>query len=153
MWQSLVNAVKLPELRKKLLFTAFIIALYRLGCYIPAPGVTSSGTDWRTMVESSTSSTCSPAVASQNMAIFALGIMPYITASIIMQLMTMVSKRLEAMMKEGPAGQKKMNQYTRYFTAGLAFIESIGFVFLFKSQGAFDARGRVDLLATASWSC
>jgi len=75
----------------------------------------------------------------KNMAIFALGIMPYITASIIMQLLTMVSKRLEAMMKEGPAGQKKMNQYTRYFTAGLAFIESIGFVFLFKQQGAFGA--------------
>ncbi len=72
-----------------------------------------------------------------NMALFALGIMPYITASIIMQLLTMVSKRLEAMMKEGPAGQKKMNQYTRYFTAGLAFIESIGFVFLFKERGAF----------------
>jgi len=81
----------------------------------------------------------------QNMAIFALGIMPYITASIIMQLLTMVSKRLEAMMKEGPAGQKKMNQYTRYFTAALAFIESIGFVFLWNKQGAF-GEGGVTLL-------
>ena len=145
MWQSLVNAVKLPELRKKLLFTAFIIALYRLGCYIPAPGVDSSVykadnggvLDFINLFAGGGLS---------NMAIFALGIMPYITASIIMQLMTMVSKRLEAMMKEGPAGQKKMNQYTRYFTAALAFVESLGFVFLFKSQKAFDAVGGLTFL-------
>jgi preprotein translocase subunit SecY len=136
MWQSLVNAVKLPELRKKLLFTAFIIALYRLGCYIPAPGVnTKSATGDNGGVLDFINLFAGGGL--KNMAIFALGIMPYITASIIMQLLTMVSKRLEAMMKEGPAGQKKMNQYTRYFTAGLAFIESVGFVFLFKSQGAF----------------
>jgi preprotein translocase subunit SecY len=73
----------------------------------------------------------------QRVAIFAMGIMPYITASIIMQLLTMVSPRLEALMKEGPAGQKKVNQYTRYFTAVLALIEAIGFVFLFRSYGAF----------------
>ena len=72
--------------------------------------------------------------ALQQMAIFAMGIMPYITASIIMQLLTMVSKRLEALMKEGPAGQKKVNQYTRYFTAALALIEAVGFVFLFDKQ-------------------
>jgi preprotein translocase subunit SecY len=126
MWQSLVNAVKLPELRKKLLFTAFIIALYRLGCYIPAPGVqtgTKAGDNGGVLDFINLFAGGGLA----NMAIFALGIMPYI----------MVSTRLEAMMKEGPAGQKKMNQYTRYFTAALAFIESVGFVFLFKSQGAF----------------
>ena len=136
MWQSLVNAVKLPELRRKLLFTAFIIAVYRLGCHIPAPGVTAPEQfgdqggvlDFINLFAGGGLS---------NMAIFALGIMPYITASIIMQLLTMVSKRLEAMMKEGPAGQKKMNQYTRYFTAGLALVESFGFVFLFNQQGAF----------------
>jgi preprotein translocase subunit SecY len=145
MWQSLVNAVKLPELRKKLLFTAFVIALYRLGCYIPAPGVDSS-------VYKADSGGVLDFInlfaggGLSNMAIFALGIMPYITASIIMQLMTMVSKRLEAMMKEGPAGQKKMNQYTRYFTAGLALIESLGFVFLFKSQNAFAAVGGLTFL-------
>jgi preprotein translocase subunit SecY len=136
MWQSLVNAVKLPELRKKLLFTAFIIALYRLGCYIPAPGVT-VGNDLGDQGGVLDFINLFAGGGLKNMAIFALGIMPYITASIIMQLMTMVSKRLEAMMKEGPAGQKKMNQYTRYFTAALALVESIGFVFLFKSQGAF----------------
>ena len=69
----------------------------------------------------------------QRVAIFAMGIMPYITASIIMQLLTMVIPRLEALMKEGEAGQKKVNQYTRYFTVILALVEAIGFVFLFTS--------------------
>jgi preprotein translocase subunit SecY len=135
MWQSLVNAWKLPDLRKKLLFTALIIALYRLGCYIPVPGVdpkavagSSGGGGVLDFMNLFTGG------GLQNMAIFALGIMPYITASIIMQLLTMVSKRLEALMKEGPAGQKKVNQITRYSTAGLALIESIGFVFLFNSE-------------------
>ena len=131
MWQSLVNAVKLPELRKKLLFTAMIIALYRLGCYIPTPGVNPEalGNEGGGGVLDFINLFAGGGL--KNMAIFALGIMPYITASIIMQLMTMVSKRLEAMMKEGPAGQKKMNQYTRYFTAGLALVEAIGFMVIF----------------------
>jgi preprotein translocase subunit SecY len=73
----------------------------------------------------------------QRVAIFAMGIMPYITASIIMQLLTMVIPRLEALMKEGESGQKKVNQYTRYFTVILALVEAIGFVFLFRSYGAF----------------
>jgi preprotein translocase subunit SecY len=140
MFQSLLNAWKLPDLRKKLLFTALIIALYRLGCYLPVPGVDvsavsgSSGTggvlDFYDLFTGG---------ALRQMAIFAMGIMPYITASIIMQLLTMVSPKLEALMKEGPAGQKKVNQYTRYFTAVLAVIEAIGFVFLFRNQGAFPA--------------
>jgi preprotein translocase subunit SecY len=133
MWQSLVNAWKLPDLRKKLLFTAMVIALYRLGCHIPVPGVDPGALkfqgggvfDFMNLFTGG---------GLQRMALFALGIMPYITASIIMQLLTMVSKRLEALMKEGPAGQKKVNQYTRYFTAILALIESIGFVFLFNKQ-------------------
>ena len=147
MWQSLVNAWKLPELRKKLLFTALIIALYRLGCWIPVPGVDPSAVqlggggvfDFMNLFSGG---------GLQNIAIFALGIMPYITASIIMQLLTMVSKRLEALMKEGPTGQKKMNQYTRYFTAMLGLIESVGFVFLFDSEqfNAFSSVGGLTLL-------
>ena len=138
MFQSLLNAWKLPDLRKKLLFTALIIAIYRLGCFIPVPGVDmdaaqeffgSGGVfDFYDLFTGG---------ALQTMAIFAMGIMPYITASIIMQLLTMVSPKLEALMKEGPAGQKKVNQYTRYFTAVLSLIEAIGFVFLFKNYGAF----------------
>jgi preprotein translocase subunit SecY len=151
MWQSLVNAWKLPDLRKKLLFTALIIALYRLGCYIPVPGIdmkavsalfgTGGVFDFYDLFTGG---------ALKTMAIFAMGIMPYITASIIMQLLTMVSPRLEALMKEGPAGQKKVNQYTRYFTGILALIEAVGFVFLFRTQGAFpvDAVGNSTFTAS-----
>jgi preprotein translocase subunit SecY len=148
MWQSLINAWKLPDLRKKLLFTALIIALYRLGCYIPVPGIDAEAMkggfggggvfDFMNLFTGG---------GLQQGAIFAMGIMPYITASIIMQLLTMVSKRLEALMKEGPAGQKKVNQYTRYFTAGLALIEAIGFAFLFDKQyGAFEKVGGLTFL-------
>lgn len=138
MLQSLLNAWRLPDLRKKLLFTAMIIAIYRLGCYVPVPGVS---------VESIKEMFNSGGVFDfynlfsggglQRVAIFAMGIMPYITASIIMQLLTMVIPRLESLMKEGESGQKKVNQYTRYFTVILALVEAIGFVFLFRSYGAF----------------
>jgi preprotein translocase subunit SecY len=138
MLQSFLNAWRLPDLRKKLLFTAMIIAIYRLGCYIPVPGVdvnaikqlfnTGGVFDFYNLFTGG---------GLQRVAIFAMGIMPYITASIIMQLLTMVVPKLEQLMKEGEAGQKKVNQYTRYFTVVLALIEAIGFVFLFKSYGAF----------------
>ncbi len=140
MLQSLLNAWRLPDLRKKLLFTAMIIAIYRLGCYVPVPGVSvksieamfnSGGIfDFYNLFSGG---------GLQRVAIFAMGIMPYITASIIMQLLTMVIPRLEALMKEGESGQKKVNQYTRYFTVILALVEAIGFVFLFRSYGAFPA--------------
>jgi preprotein translocase subunit SecY len=143
MWQSLLNAWKLPDLRKKLLFTAMIIALYRLGCHIPVPGI-----DLKALQDAMGGGGVLDFInmfsggALQKMAIFAMGIMPYITASIIIQLLTMVSSRLEALMKEGPAGQKKVNQYTRYLTAALALIEATGFVFLFDKQyNAFGATG------------
>ena len=142
MLQSLLNAWRLPDLRKKLLFTAMIIAIYRLGCYIPVPGVdveaiksmfnTGGVFDFYNLFTGG---------GLQRVAIFAMGIMPYITASIIMQLLTMVIPKLEQLMKEGEAGQKKVNQYTRYFTVILALIEAIGFVFLFKSYGAFPPTG------------
>jgi preprotein translocase subunit SecY len=147
MLQSLLNAWRLPDLRKKLLFTAMIIAIYRLGCYIPVPGVS---------VQSIEAMFNSGGIFDfynlfsggglQRVAIFAMGIMPYITASIIMQLLTMVIPRLEALMKEGEAGQKKVNQYTRYFTVVLALIEAIGFVFLFRSYGAFPPEAPLTLL-------
>ncbi len=140
MLQSLLNAWRLPDLRKKLLFTALIIAIYRLGCYIPVPGV-----DVASIKEMFSSGgvfdfyNLFSGGGLQRVAIFAMGIMPYITASIIMQLLTMVIPSLEQLMKEGESGQKKVNQYTRYFTVVLALIEAIGFVFLFRSYGAFPA--------------
>jgi preprotein translocase subunit SecY len=138
MLQSFLNAWRLPDLRKKLLFTAMIIAIYRFGCFIPVPGVdvnainqlfnTGGVFDFYNLFTGG---------GLERVAIFAMGIMPYITASIIMQLLTMVIPKLEQLMKEGEAGQKKVNQYTRYFTVVLAFIEAVGFVFLFRSYGAF----------------
>jgi preprotein translocase subunit SecY len=138
MLQSFLNAWRLPDLRKKLLFTAMIIAIYRLGCFIPVPGIdvdaikdmfnTGGVFDFYNLFAGG---------GLERVAIFAMGIMPYITASIIMQLLTMVIPRLSELMKEGEAGQKKVNQYTRYFTVVLALIEAVGFVFLFKSYGAF----------------
>jgi preprotein translocase subunit SecY len=138
MLQSFLNAWRLPDLRKKLLFTAMIIAIYRLGCFIPVPGIdvdaikemfnTGGVFDFYNLFVGG---------GLERVAIFAMGIMPYITASIIMQLLTMVIPRLSELMKEGEAGQKKVNQYTRYFTVVLALIEAIGFVFLFRSYGAF----------------
>ena len=140
MLQSLLNAWRLPDLRKKLLFTAMIIAIYRLGAYIPVPGVS---------VESIKEMFNTGGVFDfynlfaggglERVAIFAMGIMPYITASIIMQLLTMFVPRLEALMKEGESGQKKVNQYTRYFAVILAFVQAVGFVFLFRGYGAFPA--------------
>ena len=135
MLQSLLNAWRLPDLRKKLLFTAMIIAIYRLGCFVPVPGVDVDAMQGavqhrrglRLLQPLRRRRRC------ERVAIFAMGIMPYITASIIMQLLTMVIPKLEALMKEGEAGQKKINQYTRYFTVVLALVEAVGFVFLFRS--------------------
>jgi len=138
MFQSLMNAWKLPDLRKRLLFTAAIIAIYRFGCYIPVPGV-----DLQALKELTTGGGVFAFMdlfvggALERVAVFALGIMPYITASIIFSLLTVVVPSLAALAKEGEAGQKKINQYTRYFTGILGFIQSVFFVFLFRSQGAF----------------
>jgi len=138
MWQSLMNAWLLPDLRKRLLFTAFIIAIYRFGSFVPVPGID---------LEVIQNLTAGGGVfgflnlfaggALQRMAVFALGIMPYITASIIMQLLTIVIPQLEALAKEGESGSKKINQYTRYMTVVLALVQSVGYVFLFRTQGAF----------------
>src|SRR5660397_111087 len=138
MWQSLMNAWLLPDLRKRLLFTAFVIAIYRVGSFGPVPCID---------VEVLQNLTAGGGVfgflnlfaggALQRMAVFALGIMPYITASIIMQLLTIVIPQLEALAKEGESGSKKINQYTRYMTVVLALVQSVGYVFLFRTQGAF----------------
>ena len=140
MFQSLVNAWKLPDLRKRLVFTALIIAVYRLGCFIPVPGI-----DLAALQNLTTGGGAFAFMdlfvggALERVAVFALGIMPYITASIIFSLLTVIIPSLAALAKEGEAGQKKINQYTRYFAALLALIQSVFFVFLFQSEGAFTA--------------
>jgi preprotein translocase subunit SecY len=138
----LTNAWRVPELRQRLLFTAMILAVYRLGSWIPAPGVNP------TAVNDYLDSTGGTVLGLLNLfsggalsqfAIFALGIMPYVTASIILQLLTVVVPRLEQLQKEGEAGYAKINQYTRYLTVVLAAAQSLGYAYLFKRQGALDA--------------
>ena len=123
------RAFKTPDLRRKILFTLSIIAIYRLGAHVPTPGVSYplvqqciSGADNTNGLLGLVNLFSGGALL--QLSIFALGIMPYITASIIVQLLTVVIPRFEALKKEGQAGQTKMTQYTRYLTIALAVLQS-----------------------------
>src|ERR687891_328053 len=150
MFSWLANAWRVPELRKRLLFTASILALYRFGSWVPAPGVDSE------QISGAFNGAGNTVLGLLNLfsggalsrfSVFALGIMPYITASIILQLMTVVIPRLEQLQKEGEAGYAKINQYTRYLTVALAAAQSTGYAFLFSRQGALDFNaGRLVLI-------
>jgi preprotein translocase subunit SecY len=146
----LANAWRVPELRHRVLFTAMILAIYRLGSWIPAPGVDSETIgnyfDGRGGTILGLLNLFSGGALSQ-FSIFALGIMPYITASIILQLMTVVIPKLAELQKEGESGYAKINQYTRYLTVVLAAAQSTGYAFLFRRQGVLDADlGRMTLI-------
>src|ERR687897_1993673 len=144
MFSWLTNAWRVPELRTRVLFTAFILAVYRLGSWIPSPGVESdqvsnyfnrgggSGTILGLLSLFSGG-------ALSRFSVFALGIMPYITASIILQLMTVVIPRLEQLQKEGESGYAKINQYTRYLTVALSLAQAVGYTYLFQRQGILEA--------------
>src|SRR6266542_1854134 len=146
----LANAWRVPELRRRVLFTALILALYRLGSWMPAPGVNSD--QIKGYLDSQHGSILNllslfSGGALSRFALFALGIMPYVTASIILQLLTVVIPKLEALQKEGEAGYAKINQYTRYLTVGLAAAQSLGYTYLFKRSHVLQANtGRVVLI-------
>jgi preprotein translocase subunit SecY len=150
MFSWLANAWRVPDLRRRLLFTAAMLALYRLGSFMPAPGVDSSqiqnffngkGGSLLGLLNLFSGSALS------RFSIFALGIMPYITASIILQLLTVVIPTLEQLQKEGESGTAKINQYTRYLTVALAGAQATGYAFLFHKQGALSANpGRLVLI-------
>src|SRR3954447_13602681 len=137
MLSTILSALTVPEIRKKLGFTALLLGLYRLGAHIPVPGI---DVDAVNQVQEQFGgggilnflNTFSGGGLSR-IALFALGIMPYITASIILQLLTVVVPSLEKLQKEGEVGQQRITQYTRYLTVGLAFGQAIGYVFLFRS--------------------
>jgi preprotein translocase subunit SecY len=121
---TLVNSLKVPEIRRKLAFTAAMLALYRLGAYIPAPNIDLNALS---AVQKQFAGNnilgflnLFAGGSLQRFAIFALGIMPYITASIILQLLTVVVPSLEKLRKEGEVGQQRITQYTRYLTVALA---------------------------------
>ncbi|MDQ3729787.1 MAG: preprotein translocase subunit SecY [Solirubrobacterales bacterium] len=137
MLQTIANAFSVPEIRRKLAFTAAMLLLYRLGAYIPSPGVDASALE---ALEGNFADSnilgflnLFSGGSLQRLSLFALGIMPYITASIILQLLTVVVPALERLSKEGEVGQQKITQYTRYLTVGLAAAQSVGYVFLFNS--------------------
>ncbi len=139
MLRTIANAFSVADIRKKLAFTAAMLLLYRLGAFIPAPGI-----DIDAVNELQSNFEGDSILGFLNlfsggglerMSLFALGIMPYITASIILQLLTVVVPSLEKLQKEGEVGQQKITQYTRYLTVALAFAQSFGFVYLFKSFG------------------
>ena len=139
MLTAFLDAFRVPELRKKILFTLGIIVLYRIGSYIPLPGIPFEG-----LVKSfeSANNGMANTMALLNLfsggalsyvSLFSLGIMPYITASIILQMMQAVVPSLRALAKEGEMGQRKITQYTRYLTIGLSLLNAIGYLLLFKS--------------------
>ena len=136
------NAFKIPELRGKILFTVAIIAVYRLGSHLPVPGVDFDAV--QNYLRNPAANDPNGAFTLINLfsggaltqfAIFALGIMPYITSSIIMQLLGVVIPRLEQLQKEGESGRKKIQQYTRYVTVFLALLQSASIVQLAHNQG------------------
>jgi preprotein translocase subunit SecY len=150
MFSWLANAWRVPELRRRLLFTAAVLTAYRLGSWMPAPGVDSAqiqnffngrGGSLLGLLNLFSGSALS------RFSIFALGIMPYVTASIILQLMTVVVPTLEQLQKEGESGYAKINQYTRYLTVILAAAQATGYAYLFHQQGALPANpGRLVLI-------
>ena len=153
MLNALLNAWKVPELRRRIGFTAMILMLYRAGSWLPTPGVDTHAL--RDFFHSASGGTAILGVlnlfsggALSNLSLFALGIMPYITASIILQLLTVVIPSLEKMQKEGEAGFKKITQYTRYLTVALAALQSSGYVFLFHNGSAIGASNLLPNLNT-----
>ena len=140
MLKGFANAFRIPELRKKIAITLAILLLYRFGAYLPAPGI--PFTDMLEAYKNAASESGALAVlnlfsggALSRVSVFSLGIMPYITAQIIFQMMQTVIPSLGELAKEGESGQRKITQYTRYLTVALATINAIGYLFLFKSYG------------------
>ncbi|MCI1666096.1 MAG: preprotein translocase subunit SecY [Atopobiaceae bacterium] len=154
MLKGILNAFRVKEIRGKLLLTIGILVLYRIGAYVPIPGIPFQG--MFSSYTAASDSTSALAVlnlfsggALSRVSVFCLGIMPYITAQIIMQMMQAVVPSLGEMAKEGEAGQRKITQYTRYLTVVLALVSAIGYLFLYKSSTYnidFSSTGLPDLL-------
>ena len=134
--QSIKNAFKSPEIKKKLLFTAFIFAVFRVFAYTPLPGVDLvrlkdlfSKSEFLGLLDIFSVGTL------VNFSVMAIGLNPYINASIILQLLTIVFPKLEELSKEGESGREKINQYTRFLTVPLAAVQSLGMYALLHNQG------------------
>lgn len=141
MFKTIINAIKTPEVRKKLLYTLLLIVIFRLGCYITVPGV-----DTFTLAEQMNAATNGvtglidtiSGGAFSRLSIFAMSITPYITASIVIQLLSMVIPALERLVKEGgEQGKAKVNKYTKMLTIVLALVEGLGIFLSYRSSGIF----------------
>ena len=145
MLKAMLNSLRSPELRKKLWFTAAMLLVFRFGSYVPVPGVEPEKLAAALEGQGTTNIlnflNLFAGGALTRFAVFALGIMPYITASIILQLLTVVIPSLERLQKEGESGYAKITQYTRYMTVGLAFLQSFAYVMYFRSQDALPGVG------------
>jgi preprotein translocase subunit SecY len=140
----LANAWRVPELRRRVLFTGLALGLYRVGSWLPSPGINSTAISG--FFHGSGGSSLLGILnlfsggALSRFSLFALGIMPYVTASIILQLLTVVIPKLGELQKEGEAGYAKINQYTRYLTVALAAAQAFGYAILFHSQKGTDGQ-------------
>jgi preprotein translocase subunit SecY len=155
---AFARAFRTPDLRRKILFSLAIMALFRLGSFIPTPGVSFSAVQKCVNLTKNSDSTglyqlvnLFSGGALLQLSIFALGIMPYITASIIVQLLTVVIPRFEALKEEGQAGTTKLTQYTRYLTIGLAVLQSTTFVAISRQPGGLFQGCKETLIPNDTW--
>ena len=138
MFEKFANIFRIPDLRKRVLFTLGILAVYRLGAWIPTPGVNTHQLEMMFNAQSGSALGLMDLFSGgtlRRMTIFALGIMPYITASIIFQLLTVVYEPLARIQKEGELGRRKITQWTRYMTVVLGGLQSIGIATILTKQG------------------
>ena len=131
MLQTIKNAFLSPDIRKKMLYTFILILIYRIGCFVPIPGLNVAEMGFTTVANNDFLQMLSTVTGSsfQNGTIFALGIVPFINSFIIMQLLTLIIPKLEKLSKDGEEGRKKITQYTRYLSILLAIIQAIGIMF------------------------
>ena len=150
------KAFKTPDLRKKIFFTLAIMGLFRFGSIIPTPGV--SYTNIQTCLKQANNGGLFGLVnlfsggALLQLSVFALGIMPYITSSIIIQLLTVVIPRFEALKNEGQSGQAKLTQYTRYLTIGLGVLQSTGLIAVARTPGRLFSGCALAIITDTSWT-
>src|ERR1700728_3155139 len=138
MLEKFLNIFRIPDLRKRVLFTLGILAVYRLGAWVPTPGVNYHQLELLFNSQSGSALGLMDLFSGgtlRRMTIFALGIMPYITASIIFQLLTVVYEPLARIQKEGELGRRKITQWTRYMTVVLGVLQSIGIAAILTKQG------------------
>src|SRR3954470_712729 len=148
------NISKVPELRRRVIFTMAMLAVFRIGAFVTIPGVDRNV--MRAVMNKQGGGLLGffnmfSGGALSNLSIFALGIMPYVSASIVLQLLAMVFKPLEELRKEGEAGTRKINQYTRYGTILLSIVQAFGIAMSIEGMSDSDGGAAMDVVAHPGW--